>query len=189
MAKDYMIFEPENPYVKFKEQLDYLNALTKEVEEAVKQRDAKVYAFQDELRKVFNPDQTAFNDLHTELKEAIRLKKGNEVLDGLLYKLALIYRKWLPCREYLLELNTDPELRTLFEALDKMVKKIEKEESGKKEASRIESKRTDGNQANVSPKKNRKRDSGTSGRIADQRVRNTKKSSHHEDAKSTHVVC
>lgn len=177
MAKDYMIFEPENPYVKFKEQLDYLNALTKEVEEAVKQRDAKVYAFQDELRKVFLPDQTVFNNLHIELKEAIRLKKGNEVLDKVLYKLALIYRKWLPCREYLLELNTDPELRTLFEALDKMVLKIEKEEDGKKEASCFESERTDGNKTNASPKKNPKRNSLTSRRVTHQRIHHTKKTS------------
>ena len=124
--KDRMIFDPtENPYVRFKEDLDRLEELTKST-------DAQVYAFQDEFRKVFLPDQTAFDALKDEAKVSITKKQPVQVQDAIYLKMAMIYKKWMPCRDYLHRMN--PSYVYLFKGLEHLLDDIEKKEKDGRKA-------------------------------------------------------
>jgi len=106
-----------NPYTAFGEQMKVLTARSKELE-------AETYKFHDEFLKVFLPDQNQFDALKDNAKKALIAKRPQEEVDKIYYQMAMIYKKWLPIEEFLLEKN--PLYRDLFTGLKFMLQDIEK---------------------------------------------------------------
>lgn len=109
-----------NPYIEFENRYQALDKLTKDTE-------AQTYAFFDDFNKVFMPDQQEFDSLKDQAKQLQLQKAAQTQLDSVYYKMAMIYKRWLPIEERLLAKN--PEYKKLFAALKFMLADIEKNEA------------------------------------------------------------
>ncbi len=113
-----------NPYIELDQRYQSLEKLRKEVE-------AQTYKFMDDFHKVFIPDQNEFDSLKDQAKQ-LQLQKASQVqLDPIYYKMAMIYKRWLPIEERLLTQN--PDYKKLFSALKYMLQDIEKRNGTKAE--------------------------------------------------------
>ncbi len=109
-----------NPYIELAVRAKHLYETTREIE-------AQNMKFHDEFLKVFLPDQTAFDELKDKAKE-LQLRKDSKELDGIYYKMAMIYKRWLPIEDILIQKN--PSYVAVFTALKFMLEDITKREHG-----------------------------------------------------------
>ena len=114
-----------NPYIVFGEQVKFLTQRSKALE-------AETLKFHDEFLKVFLPDQNQFDALKDDAKKAITTKKPQSEIDTIYYNMAMIYQRWLPIEEFLMEKN--PLYRDLFAGLKFMLKDIEKRKDKENDA-------------------------------------------------------
>lgn len=106
-----------NPYIELDNRYQSLEKIRKDVE-------AQTYKFMDDFHKVFIPDQNEFDSLKDQAKQLQIAKAPQVQLDPIYYKMAMIYKRWLPIEERLLRQN--PEYKKLFNALKFMLEDIEK---------------------------------------------------------------
>lgn len=106
-----------NPYIELHHRAVLLKERTLKLE-------SETLKFHDEFLKVFRPDQITFDTLKDQAREAITCKKPQNDIDALYYKMAMIYKEWLPIEDHLLERN--PDYKKLFNALKFMIIDIQK---------------------------------------------------------------
>ena len=107
----------ENPYLALAQRY-------KEVERIKKETEALVYQYHDDFLKVFIQDDSNFDALLTKAK-VLQKRKGKKRpnLNKIYYEMALIYQKWIPIEDLLLEKN--PLYKDLFKGLKAILDDID----------------------------------------------------------------
>ena len=139
----------DNPYIS-------LHATHKLLMERRKELEADLIKWREEFLPLFMPEEREFDELVQQAREGKYRKIPTRELDKIYYKMALIYKRWLPISEQLKAMN--PKYVDLFLSLDGLLLEIEKkEEPIKKEVANEPKKKT-----RVNRSSSKKNNTGTS---------------------------
>lgn len=115
----------ENPY-------EHLAPQFKKLDQLRKDTDATILKFQNEFLEVFRPDKTQFDDLMEQARQAKINHLPQAEIEKIYDKMAIIYTRWLPIEESLLE--GLPSYKVIFNYLKTKIKPEKKKSKKRKDS-------------------------------------------------------
>ena len=111
-----------NPYQELDNEYQVIDKKKKEVE-------AQLASWHERFVKVFFPDQTEFDALKSQAKDLQFMKAPIKQLDEIYLKMAMIYKRWLPIKSKLYQMN--PSYHELFKGLELLLNDVEEKHGNK----------------------------------------------------------